>query len=152
MDPGATHGVHSYPDAFISDYFHINDLGKRVNERSDEVLLKGGIGRASFLIGRPPDIRTIRIHQLIGPVLYPSGYIHVSRTALRRVVFETAILGWIMGWGNHHTVGEPLFSSLVVSQYQKGNDWGGGVFVIGVDNHVHVIRSKNLQGCPERGF
>ena len=77
---------------------------------------------------------------------------HATRSTIRRVVLEAAVLGRIMRRGDDDPIGEAALAVLVVAQDGVRNDGRRRVPAALVDHHVNLIAGKYLEGAGQGGL
>ena len=55
--------------------------------------------------------------QVVRSLLYPIGHIDVSRAAIRRIVFEAAVLGRVVRRCDQNAIGKALRPGAIVHQH-----------------------------------
>ncbi len=84
-------------DAGPCNRFHIDHVFEIFKIWSDQVDLGSGRSSHRLVEGHAAHILHSIGDDLIGAVLHPPGGTGVSGSAVGRVVFETAVLRWVMG-------------------------------------------------------
>src|SRR5215467_4718901 len=104
LETGSVNGIH------IDDIAQIFHIGRH------EVLEMCRVGAISFFKPHPSHAAIAITQKLIGPVLDPLGYVGIRRSPMRRIVFEPAILGRIVRWGDDNSVREMLSALAVMDE------------------------------------
>ncbi len=86
--------------------------------------------------------------QRVGAALNPSGDVSIGRSAVRRVVFESAVVGRIVRRRDHDAVGAIFFAAAVVDQDRVRDRGRRREFAVGRNHDGHAVRGKHF----ERGF
>ena len=94
----------------------------------------------------------ITVQERVGGLLDPTGDISVRRSAIRRIIFEPAILGRIVRGRNDDAVREARCPSLVIGQDRVGNDRGRRVFAAFGDHRFDTVGREHLQRAGKSGF
>src|SRR6266508_3624604 len=89
--------------------------------------------------------------QLISAQLDPVGHIGVGGSALRRVVFETAIGRWVVRWGHDDAVGKTFFSVSVVDENCSRDGRRGRKTISALDDGLHSVRGEYFESRLLRG-
>ena len=104
-------------------------------------------GGAGGPLGRdPPDAVQAGPQQPVGLVLDPAGDVGVGRAAVGRVVLEAAVLGRVVGRGDHDAVGQVVAPVPVPGEDGQRQRRGRGRPVAGVDPHLDPVGGQHLQG------
>ena len=87
-------------------HVHVEHVAEVADVGQDEILLVrgGGLHRRRERHARHAGVPVAQ--QRVGAILDPAGDIGVGRPAVRRVVLEAAVLGWIVRRGNDDAIGE----------------------------------------------
>ena len=88
----------------------------------------------------------------VGAVLDPFGGGGVGGASGGWVVLEAAVFGWVVGWGDDDAVGAVELEVGVASEDGVGEDGGGGVAEVFVDDGFDVVGGEDFEGCDEGGF
>ena len=106
-----------------------------------------GVGSERHFMGQALDIFEAASQNLVGPVLDDPGCLSVSGATRGRVVFEPAILRWIVGGSDHHTISKPLLLSAVVGEDGVGDHRGGRVAETLLNHDCYPSRGKHLKAA-----
>ena len=93
--------------------------------------------------------REIFAQQGVGGSLDLAGDVAIGGAAVRRVVFEAAILGRVVRGRDHDAVGEAARSPLVVGKNRVGDDGRRRVAELFVGHDLDAIGGENLQSAGE---
>ena len=95
-DGGAAQRIDPDAHAGRADRLHIDDIGE-VGDIGRDVIMGVNAGRlARALVGNARDAVELRFEELVRGVLDPAGDVDIRRAAIRRIVFEAAIVGRIV--------------------------------------------------------
>src|SRR6185369_17497030 len=86
-----------------------------------------------------------RPQQLVSSILDPTGGDRVGWSTVRWVVFEAAILRWIMRRRHHDAVRQVRFAVAVVNQDRSGDDWRGSDAAVLLNQRLNLIRSQYFE-------
>ena len=101
--------------------------------------LEGGGERHTFHI----DI--VFPQERIGPVLDPPCYVRVRRPAIRRIVFEPAVLGRIVRRRDDDAVRQPVLAVAVVDEDGPRNHRRGRHPVVGLDDGPDIVGGEHFE-------
>jgi hypothetical protein len=104
------------------------------------------------LEGHARDLVDAAFEESIRFVLDPAGDVGVGRSAVRRVVLEAAVLGWVMRWRDDDPVGQAVRAAAVVGEdgVRERRRWRKAIRRVDAD--VHAVGDEDLQRGPERGL
>ena len=88
--------------------------------------------------------------KFVGAVLDKRGGFAVGRSAVRRIVFETAILGRIVRGRDDDAVRQASFPAAVVVQNGVRNGGCGRVLTLGREHHGYGVGGQHFQRTGER--
>ena len=112
---------------------------------SDKVLGMRGRGLEGSIETDALNAFVTAAQQLVRAVLNPVGDIGVGRSAVRRIVFDTAV-GWrVVRWGDDDAVSKSFRPSPVVSRNGVRNDRSRREAVIALEKCLDPICGQNLQ-------
>ncbi len=130
--------------------FHVHNAVQVVHVRRDQVNLVGGVGFERFFKAEPPDILQTLANDFVRAVLNPFGGVGVRGSAVRGVVFETAVIGRIVGRRDDHPIRQSALPASVVSEDGVRNHRRRGVAHVRVDHNFHAVARKNLNRAVKR--
>ncbi len=142
----AAHGIDTDLQAGRLDGRHVDDSAQLLHVGPDVVVLMRGRGSHRLFEGYPLDILQSVGHDLVGAVLDCFGDASIGWPARRRVVFEAAIAGRIMGWSDHDPVSQPYGAAAVVGQDSMRDDRGRRISQALLDDDIHPVGGKHLDG------
>src|ERR1700730_13361192 len=125
MDPRTAQRVYTELDLGVSNYIQIDYLPQILDVFGDVIMLMGRRAVQRLLQGNALDAVQLVLQKLIRPGLNQCGGLAVRRAAIRRVVFESAVFGGVMGGSHNDAVRQPGRSSAVISQdgVRNGRSW-----------------------------
>jgi len=80
----------------------------------------------------------------VGGALDCTGDVGIRRTAVRRVIFEPAILGRIVRRRDHDAIGQAILTALVVAEDRMRDRRRRRVAVLRVDHHLDTVGGEHL--------
>ena len=92
--------------AGAADRLQINNVWQIGRIAADIIVAVNAVGRDRTRVGHAAHIAQFVSDELIGEALNPSRCIDICRTAIRRIVFEAAILRRIVRRRDHNAVGQ----------------------------------------------
>ena len=130
--------------------FHVHDAVQVIYVRRDEINVVGGFRLERFFKAEPPDILQTLANDFVRAVLNPFGGVGVRGSAVRGVVFETAVIGRIVGRRNDHPIRQSALPAGVVGEDGMRNHRRRGVAHVRVDHNFHAVARKNLNRAVKR--
>ena len=137
--------IHAQLELRAANGFDIHYILQIAHIRQNKIFLVSCSGSKGFFVRSALYIAVAGSHQFIGTILDPGGNVGVGGTAIRRIVFETAICRRIVGRGNDDAIGEVLFPSTVVNQNCARDYWSRGNTVLLLNNGFHSVGCKHLE-------
>src|ERR1035437_3719372 len=89
-----------------ADRLHVDDVRKVGDIRADVVVAVDAGGFARGVVWNSSHATEVLLEKRICGALDPRCYVSIGRSAIRRVVLEAAVLGWIMRRGDDDSVRE----------------------------------------------
>src|SRR5262249_42887733 len=83
---------------------------------------------------------------------YPFGDVSVRRSAMGRIVFETAESRRVMRWCDDDTVRETAFAIAIVGENRVRDNRSRRVTVVSIDHDFDAIRREHLQSACKSGL
>ena len=146
VDRRPAQGVDAQAQPGPADRLHVHD-GGQVLDVGGHVVVALHAGGAGGPLGRdPPHPVQAGPQQPVGLVLDPAGDVGVGRAAVGRVVLEAAVLGRVVGGGDHDAVGQVVAPVPVPGQDGQRQRRGRGRPVARVDPHLDPVGGQHLQG------
>jgi hypothetical protein len=150
--PRAAHRVHPDPDAARADGLEIDHIGKIGDVWLDVIILLRRRGAERRRERHPFDLTIPAGQEGVGPRFDGPGFVRVRRTAVGRVVLESAIVGRVVRGRDDDTVGEARRTAHVVGENGERDNRGRRVTVATLDTDLDPIRRENLKGRNARGL
>ena len=132
------------------DRVHVDDVLQVVDIVVDVVFLLRGGGVQRLFERHPPDARVARAQQFIGAVLDGAGHRRVGRSAVRRIVLETAVFGRVVRWRDHDAVRESVRPSAVRHQDGARDHRRRRDTVALLDDGRNPVGGQHLESGPLR--
>src|ERR1019366_2329018 len=114
MDASSAKGINTQPELGIADDLHVNDVAEIGNVGAEVVAAVRRWGAQSLLVGNPFYPFEPGFQQSICLCLDPIGDDIVRRAAIRRIVFEAAVMRRIVRWCDDNAVGKPGLPAAIV--------------------------------------
>jgi hypothetical protein len=113
--------------------------------------VRNGCARRNGPLERnPADFFATGPQDRVGTLLDLLGDPRVRRTAVRRVVLESAVLGRVVGRGDDDPVGQTLLSSPVVREDGVGDDRRRSADPVAVHPHLDAVPRQHLERGAKR--
>src|SRR5882757_3522438 len=106
----------------------------------------GGPGPDGHIERYPLHTYIVSSQEVVGSVLHPARYVRVGGTAVRRVVLEAAILGWVMRGRDHDAVREVPLAALVIYENGPRDNRRRRDAVVLLNDCIYVVGREDLQG------
>jgi hypothetical protein len=147
MHSRAAERVDGELEAGGADCLHVDDIAQVVDVGQDEIFLvrRFSIECSGEAHSLHPGIAVPQ--KFVGPVLDPLGHVSISRTTVRRVVLETAVLGRVVRRGDDNAVREMLGARAVVDEDRARDDRGRCKSAVTLDDCLHPIGRQNFERC-----
>ena len=132
--------------ARIANGVHVDDLVQIVDVGTHEIFL---MGRRCLERGRERhalDVAVASHEQLVGSVLDPARDVGVGGAAVRRVVFEAAILGRVVRRRDHDPVGQVRGASVIAHENRAGDDRRRREPAVALDDRIDVVAGQHFEG------
>ena len=101
--------------------------------------------RRALLVRNPFQAEKASFEKLVRLRLDPVGDGGFRRSAVWRVVFEAAVVGWIMRRCDYNTVSESRLAPAVVRENRVGNGRGWGIFIPLREHDFHPVCRQHLK-------
>ena len=93
----------------------------------------------------PLDSGILRQQQLVRTVLDPAGHAGIGRTAVRRVVLESAIFRRVVRRRDDDSIRRPIARPLIPREDRAGDDRRRREAVVLLDDRLHAIRGEHFE-------
>ena len=130
-------GTNAHPGTFDSG--HVDDVLEVVDIVAAKI-----VGSHGHRLG-PLHLAIVVENQLVRPIGDPVRGIAVGRPAVRRVVFEAAIAGRIVAWGDHNSIGEICVPARVVGDDRMAERGSRHEVVKRINQHVDSVGHEHLE-------
>ena len=134
-----------------ADRVEIEHVRQVVHIGAEEVVARDA-PRERLCEGHPLDARNTIAQKLVRARSNDRCGVAVGRTAVRRVVFESAVPRRIVRRSHHDAVGLRRRAGLVVPKNCVTDRWGGRVPIARVDQYVDTVGRQHFQRRRPGGF
>ena len=122
------------------DRVHVDDRVQVVHIGLDEILLVGGVRPQRRRVGQPAHLGIVRSQQGVGAILNPAGGVGVGRSAVGRVVLETAIARWIVRRRDDDAIRPPALPPAIVNEDGPRDDRRRRIAFVFLNDRLDAIR------------
>ncbi len=151
MDAGATQRINANVELGRANGVHVEHVREVIYIGIEIVVPVRRLGAERFLDWNPFDSRKPFLKKLVGFRLDPISYGLFRRAASGWIVFEAAVMRWIVRRGYNDAIREPGLSPAVVRKNRMGDNGSGRVFLSSSDHHLHAVGRQHLQRGGKRG-
>src|ERR1043165_2721919 len=129
---------------------HVNNTCEIAYVRAEKVVPVCSGDAKRLFEWDPLDTLKSTLEKLIRRCLNPVGNVGFRRPTVWRVVLEAAVVGRIMRWRDHDSVGQSSLSLAVVSQNRVRYHGRRSVFVAFGDHHFDAVGGQHLERTRKR--
>ena len=133
------------------DRLHVDHRGEVVHVGRDVVVPPHQAGAEGGGVAQATDLAALG-EDAVRHLLDPVGDVGCGRAAMRRIVFEAAILRRVVRGRDQHPVGEALEAAAIIGQDRVAHDGRRRVAVLRVDHHRHTVGREHLDRAGEGGL
>ena len=148
---GAAQRIHPHANAGAADRIEIDHVAEVGGVGLEKIVCPGGARALRLFEGQAFHIRQAGQQQRVSLFFDPGGDARVGRTAVRRIVFEAAILGRIVRGRDDDAVGQPVLAPEIVDEDRLGNRRRRGVFATLRYHRLDPVCRQDFQGALEGG-
>ena len=145
MNPGAAERIDAKADLRVTNGVHVDHIAEIANVGVKVVVPVGCGGTKSLFQGGPLHLLQSALQILVGLRFDPAGDRGICRAAVRRIVFEASVMGWVVGRRDQYAIGQSARPAAVVRQNRVGDGRCRHIFVPLGDHHFHLVGSQHLQ-------
>ncbi len=132
-----------------ADRFHVDDVGKVGHVRTNVIVAMNASSLLRAVIRNPLQSPQSVFQKCVCGALNSRRDIGVSRSAIWRIIFEAAILGRVMGRGDHDAIGKAAGPVPVVGQDRMRDRGRRRISVPLVNHHGDIVGREYLQRAGE---
>ncbi len=145
-DAGPTQGVGSQLDSRRFDRVEIHNVGQIGDVGIEQISRVRRAGLEGGVVRDPLHGRVLATQDLVGSVLHHAGDVGVGRSTVRRVIFEPAIFGGIMGGSDDDPICQARCAAAVIAQDGMRHDGRRREAVAVLDDGLDAVGRQNFQG------
>ncbi len=151
MDPGTAERIDAHADLRAANGVHIDHIGE-VSDVGAEIVVpvrRGGV--KGLFESDPLQTQKVILEKLVCLRLDPGGDIRFRRSAVRGIVFESAVMWRIVGGRDHDPVGKSRLSPAIVCQNCMGDGRRWRVFIPLRQHDFHAVCGQYFKRAGKRG-
>ena len=152
VDAGTAHGIDADLQARVADGGHVDHV-RQVLDIGRDVVVKARRARGHGA-GEVDPFHAVEVpfEQLVGAILDDARHLRVGRATVRRVVFEAAVVRWVVRGRDDDAVRQMLSPPAVVGEDGVRDDRRGRVAKPHLNAQLDAIGRQDLDRCRERRF